>query len=67
MLTAQATAGMDLHILLGLNSLSVCSIQEIEQSIGSTVKAQLMFIRGITGCDMVSAPYNMGKEGIAHF
>ena len=68
MLTVQVTAGMDLHMLFGFDPISVYSIQEIQQFIISTVKAHLMFIHAITGCDIVSARYNMGeKEGMGHF
>ena len=53
---------MDLHILFRLHPISVHSIQEIQKSISSTVKAHLMFIHAITVCDMVSALHNMEKN-----
>lgn len=60
MLTAQATRDMNIFMMFERDP-SVYSIHAIQQAISPNLKTNLLFLHAITGCDTVSALYDVGK------
>ena len=60
MLVARATSSMDMFMLCHRNPITLYSVEQLHQALGST-RQHLLFIHAITGCDTTSALYGQGK------
>ena len=60
MLVAYATSSMDMFTLCHRNPITLYSVEQLHQAIGSTIQ-NVLFIYAITGCDTTSALYGQGK------
>lgn len=60
MLVARASSSMDVFMLCHRNPVTLYSIKQRQQALGST-KQHILFTHGITGCDTTSALYGQGK------
>lgn len=62
MLVDKATPTMDIYMQFRNNPLTIYSITEIQQALHAVVKRHILFAHAVTGCDTVSALYNIGKR-----
>ena len=60
MLVVRATSYMDMFVLCHRNPITLYSVEQLHQALGSTIQ-HLLFIHTISGCDTTSALYGQGK------
>ena len=62
MLIDKVTPNTKLHMQFSSNPDVIFSIDQIQQSISVVLKSHLLILHAFTGCDNVSAIYNIGKR-----
>ncbi len=60
MLIARASSSMNMFMLVHLNPVTLYSIKQLQQALGTT-RRHILFIHAVTGCDTTSALYGQGK------
>ena len=62
MLIDKVTPNTKLHVQFSSNPDVIFSIDQIQQSLSVVLKSHLLILHAFTGCDNVSAIYNIGKR-----